>query len=69
MNLKYNCIVRYKLSQIHPEMIPEALTNEIFWIIPEKVQQYDEASHTAVELLQPSHKPQTSDEFSNFNNT
>ena len=58
MDLNHNCVVGYKLGQIHPEMIPEALTSEIFWDIPEKVQQHDEACRAAVELLQPSLNPQ-----------
>ena len=57
MDLEHDCVVRYNLGQIHPEMIPEALTNEVFWIIPEKVQQHDEACRAAVDLLQPSFNP------------
>jgi hypothetical protein len=63
MDLEHDCIIRYKLDQIHPEIIPEALTNEIFWDIPEKVQHHDEACRAAVELLQPLLNPQTSDEL------
>jgi hypothetical protein len=63
MDLEHDCIVGYELSQIHPEMIPEALTNEIFWDIPEKVQLHDKACRAAVELLQPLLNPQTSDEL------
>jgi hypothetical protein len=63
MDLEHDCIVGYKLGQVHPEMIPEALINEIFWDIPEKVQQHDEACRAAVELLQPPLNPQTSDEL------
>jgi hypothetical protein len=39
MELEHNCIVGYGLGQIHPEMKPEALVNEVFWEIPEAVQQ------------------------------
>jgi len=45
MELEHNCIVGYGLGQIHPEMKPEALVNEVFWEIPEAVQQQDKAHH------------------------
>ena len=51
IDLEHDCIIGYKLGQIHPEMVPEALTNEVFWDIPEKVQHHYEACRTAVELL------------------
>ncbi|CAI2188647.1 18328_t:CDS:2 [Funneliformis geosporum] len=35
-NLDHECIVGYNLGQIHPEMVPETLINEVFWDIPEK---------------------------------
>ena len=62
-NLEHDCIVGYNLGQIHPDMTPEALTNEIFWNIPEEVQQHDEACRAAVELLQPSFNPQAINEW------
>jgi hypothetical protein len=34
-------------------MIPETLTNAVFWDIPEEVQRNDEACLAAVKLLQP----------------
>ena len=39
-------------------MIPETLTNEIFWNIPEEVQRNDDACLAAIELLQPVKNPQ-----------
>src|SRR5688500_7071333 len=45
--LEHNCIVGYGLGQIHPEMKPEALVNEVFWEIPEAVQQQDKVHHKA----------------------
>ncbi|CAI2197167.1 1268_t:CDS:1, partial [Funneliformis geosporum] len=48
-NLDHEYIVRYSLGQEHPEIIPETLINEVFWDIPEKVQQDDEARLAAVE--------------------
>ncbi|CAI2188848.1 16523_t:CDS:1, partial [Funneliformis geosporum] len=41
--LEHECIIGYNLGQIHPEMIPETLCNEIFWNIPEEVQRNDDA--------------------------
>ncbi|CAI2199646.1 12000_t:CDS:1, partial [Funneliformis geosporum] len=58
-NLDHECIVGYNLGQIHPEMVPETLINEVFWDIPEKIQQDDEARLAAVELLKPIKNPQT----------
>ena len=60
-NLNHECIVGYNLGQIHPEMVPETLINEVFWDIPEKVQQNDEACLAAVELLKPINNPQIRD--------
>ena len=39
-------------------MIPEILTNEVFWDIPEEVQREDNACLAAIELLQPVKNPQ-----------
>ena len=39
-------------------MIPEMLTNAVFWDIPEEVQRNDEACLAAVKLLQPSKNSQ-----------
>ena len=58
MDLNHECIIGYNLGQIHPEMIPETLTNEVFWKIPEKVQRNDDACLAAVELLQPAKNPE-----------
>jgi len=58
MDLNHECIVGYNLGQLHPEMIPETLTNEIFWNIPEEVQRNDDACLAAIELLQPVKNPQ-----------
>ncbi|CAI2197056.1 7476_t:CDS:1, partial [Funneliformis geosporum] len=59
INLDHKCIVGYNLRQIHPEIVPETLINKVFWDIPEKVQQDDEARLAAVELLKPIKNPQT----------
>ncbi|CAI2196332.1 10825_t:CDS:1, partial [Funneliformis geosporum] len=59
--LDYECIVNYNLGQIHPEMVSETLINEVFWDIPKKVQQDDEARLAAVELLKPIKNLQTRD--------
>ncbi|CAI2197627.1 12201_t:CDS:1, partial [Funneliformis geosporum] len=58
-NLRYECIIRYNLGQLHPEMVPETLSTEVFWDIPEEVQRNDEACLAAVELLKPIKNPQT----------
>ena len=60
-NLDHNCVIGYGLGQIHPEMISEALTNDVFWEIPEKVQRADEACKAALALLQPDNNPETLD--------
>ena len=60
-NLDHECIVGYNLGQIHPEMVPETLINEVFWDIPEEVQRNDNACLAAVGLLQPTKNPQTRD--------
>lgn len=51
--LDHNCIVGYGLGQIHPDMKPEALVNEVFWEIPEAVQQQDEAHRKIYHDINP----------------
>ena len=57
-DLNHECIIGYNLGQVHPDMIPEMLTNEVFWDIPEEVQREDNACLAAIELLQPVKNPQ-----------
>ena len=59
MDLNHECIIGYDLGQLHPDMIPETLTNEVFWEIPEEVQRNDNACLAAVKLLKPTKNPQT----------
>ncbi|CAI2194917.1 9688_t:CDS:1, partial [Funneliformis geosporum] len=58
-NLYHECIIGYNLEQLHPEMVPETLSTEVFWDIPEEVQRNDEACFTTVELLKLINNPQT----------
>ncbi|CAI2195397.1 9429_t:CDS:2, partial [Funneliformis geosporum] len=41
--LHHECIIGYNLRQLYPEMVPETLSTEVFWDIPEEVQRNDEA--------------------------
>ncbi|CAI2198373.1 6743_t:CDS:1, partial [Funneliformis geosporum] len=57
--LHHECIVGYNLRQLHPEMVSETLSTEVFWDIPEEMQRNDEACLAAVELLKLIKNPQT----------
>ena len=61
-NLDHNRVIGYGLGQIHPEMIPEALNNDVFWEIPEEVQRADEACRATLALLQPDNNSETLDD-------